>query len=359
MKNFLITFLSVLLLSPLVALEDKIAVTVDEQVITEQDIYGRYGLLKKMQNHESFPSYDQQVRHQILEHLIDEAVTHAYWKDHTNNSDLVNNFELERAMEQYDLSSLEKKALKDYLTAQKQRQILQKELFSKNLTFDAQEKEQYFEQNFAAFPIDLVATFQLGYSPCYGSAFQRAQSEAKTFESIPLSQWPDFFVKQKRWRNLGVWQHFEDEQECIALRIESLHSSFLLDHRYEISVFHIQGRSSVAKEELIEYDNSGLLPKDVLEINADSYSIIDRNELPPQIHQQSLAGDMIPLYEQENSCGYLFIRHRSPLNDQALEDLVYSYADQLLRQESVQQSFDLWVTQKRKMYLIEKKVRDY
>lgn len=359
MKHFpklIKTFLCLLVACSAHAIEDKMAASVDDKVITEHDIRQRYEIISKTQSHMNPPPYTAQLRQGILEQLVQDRLVAVIWSQHVAREfDFVSAAEIDSFIEANGLQAVDREAVKEFFDAQHRRQIYAREKFGSKITIPNGELETYLsnEFNWQALPIRL--TFKVAYDDKELDT-QRAEKLFRRFESLHITQAPSVIFSQGRWELKDTWQFFEDEDEHIALFIEDIQIDGFLDGVYTLERLSFSGDETLTEEHVQKFLQSSELPKGLELLDKNLFDVSHQQQLPPFFDLSKTSsfsiGQIIMFPQMDNHQSCVVVREKKEHERNYITSFVKARAENEIFYQRVEQSFKLWVEQARSEYYI-------
>ena len=353
--KYLISFFSFLAPVFLHAMSDKIAASVDDQIITENDIKQRFQLLGQIKNFGSDFNFDEQIRSDLLNQLIEEKILSLIWKQQTTaNFEICSKEEIDAFTRSFELENFSEKTVKDFFEKNRQRQIIAKEQFSRNTTVSEKEIETWLAdpQNIQRLP--LKASFKIAYSD-EKLTQQQAAEQARSFHHLSVARAPSVIFSAGRWEHTDKWQFFEDQDEHVSVFIDDLSIEGALDSKFDAIVYFFDTSSALSTEDALAYHFDKILPSSVQSINTRSVSFTQRYQLPEAWADKNdfKVGDCQQVTSGETTSTFIIIEKISPLAKDQLREYLRENAYEQIIYSKVEDAFQLWLEQTRVNFYVD------
>ena len=329
------------------AIEDKIAASVDTKVITERDIEQRYQIIAKMRQGHQIPPYDQGVRKDLLDQLVEEQILALLWSQQAPEGiEIVSQKELDDFINGYSLAGFDKEAIKSYYELQRKRHIIARERFGRHIDIPSKEIDAYLNQGFDWSSLPLKISFKIAYG-AQPLNEKTAQENARSFSQVLAAQVPTVIFSQGRWEYKDRWQFFETEDEYAALFVEDYSIEGILDKKYTIELYRFEGPSDVTEQDLLSHIENGSLPEGITNAETKEVEVTHRQQLPKEVplSQEIKAGQSYLLHTSDIDCSYAFIKSVEPQDEGYISEYIRQTAKDEIVFKRVEQSFHLWLDQ--------------
>lgn len=352
--QYLISFLCFFPPLFLHALSDKIAASVDDKVITENDIKQRFNLIKRLNKLDDIP-LEQEIRADLLDQLVQETVLSLVWKKQTTgNFDVCSKEEVDIFIRQNHLEDFSRDVVKDFCLKKRQREIMAREQFSRNISISDQEIQTWLAnpQNLQALPVKI--TFKIAYSS-EPLTEEQAQEQSRRFSELSLAQAPTVIFSDGRWEYTDKWQFFTDEDEHVSLFIEEVKVEGVLSQQYDATVYFFEFNNELTQAQVEQYHKDKILPESVQSVSTKALSFNQRYQLPEKwANSHDLkVGDCEQVSYGDKNATFIVIEKITPLSENFFHEFLIETAQDQLAFYKVEESFRLWSEQAKMNFYVD------